>query len=192
MVCTIGVEPYWADCKGKKKNVLENVVMVPISWSTPRNSERRQSLFDPSFPKMISLRCKCATYYTGSYYGTYTTYTIPYVNTTIQAEHDLIEQIYRTYKTNNIKAKVSKVQRRVAAESRGFESVSALIGMLFDAGQSDRGGVPRWALIARTDKDGFVFIVIFMLLESSERTCGEPVRQDKLQRMGAVVLACSS
>ena len=32
------------------------------------------------------------------------TYTIPYVNTTVQAEHDLIEQICRTNKTNNIKA----------------------------------------------------------------------------------------
>ena len=31
------------------------------------------------------------------------TCTIPYVNTTFQAEHDLIEQIYRTNKTNNIK-----------------------------------------------------------------------------------------
>ena len=32
------------------------------------------------------------------------TYTIPYVNTTIQAEHDLIEQIYRTNIKYNIKA----------------------------------------------------------------------------------------
>ena len=37
------------------------------------------------------------------------TYTIPYVNTTVQAEHDLIEQIYRTNKTNNIKATLEHV-----------------------------------------------------------------------------------
>jgi len=32
------------------------------------------------------------------------TYTISYVNTTVQAEHDSIEQIHRTNKTNKIKA----------------------------------------------------------------------------------------
>ena len=82
-----------ADCKGravsregagrekrkKQSHCISNVVLgTVIPWSTPRNSERSQSpLFDPKFPKLISLDVKTtsnAQSTTGSYYGTYTTY----------------------------------------------------------------------------------------------------------------------